>query len=291
MAKRQIPTAALTMLEQLGAADSAVAGQVLNFVLQSLDDTEYAVPLPPGALGYDVLNHPSEDIYTVSVTNCGGVSMERLRDKVWRHESVYNVLVSNIGTLREGRRGVTIDIHIVRLSAKPRAHCTWQQPPAKISSDDVTGLIVPKESRADALALIAALTTQASTMWKPEFRVAEEAKPRGDTGPVGYRLDAEPLNGVSMAFYDHLDLLLGADGVTGTHNLRNLVLTPCTFNNNTQHGLVASVYCRGHPPARPTHDPHRRALGVRAPAAPRSKSWLRSVAEFVLSREDNGDDQ
>ena len=250
MAYRRVPDAALKMLEALGPADSTVAVEVLGMLLLALEDRDYNLTGQPGRdkpeFGFDLAIPASPTFYTLTVTNCSAVSMQKFNLRTFRHELVHDIAIDNYGVRREDRKGATIDVTMVRVSAAPQGHARWSGVIMPPRSEDVAGLLVPPQSRQDALQIIGAVRAHCENHWTPTFNVAEENAPRS-TAP-GFRITAEPMRNVTMSFYAHLDAMLGLLEDGTTRRLRTIVVAPCTFNDGAMHGLVVSVFCHGRPP-------------------------------------------
>ena len=288
------------LLARLGEADSVPAAQVLQMVVAALKDSEYGLPGLPGPakpeFGYDLQCAADRDTYVITVTNCAGASLEKLRERAWRHEAVHDIVVVNHGPGGDDRKGVTIDITMFRVAARAQGRRVWSSgDAAPVAPGSVVGLVVPDESRRDALAIISALRAHARDTWEPAIGVAEETAARTPGCGPGFRLDAQPLAAISLSFYAHLDELLGGDDANASV-LRNIVALPCVFNGGQQHALLVNVYCRGRPtrPAKPGRDAAVRsrrdqalhATSSSASSARRSSSWWHAAARALIGSND-----
>lgn len=280
----EIPDPFRRVLSKLGDEDSMIAVQVISLLLTSMKDDEYSVsatPLSgvPRVFGYDLTYSDAENIYTLRLTNCAAVSLRSLHKHVWRHESVCDVTVDNFSAVRADQPGLTIALSVVRTRVQRKEKREWMPPADTVDCVDdagTSGLLVPGDSRRDALTTISAFMAHSTNGWEPHFYASEESG--------GYKIVVQPVASMTLSFYVHLLDFLGTLPST-SEVLRNVVLHPYEFNDG-QRAIQATVHCNTRPKTQ-AESAHRMRTareaamgpvgGIHKQQPPRKRAWYEHI--------------
>jgi len=277
------PDAWKTVLDKIkDSQDRRTASELMRVLFESLVDTEFDVLGRPATLrggaenqfGYSVTENEKERCYDITVTNCERLSMRKMVKNLSRHKHVREIEVCNYGPDRGAFRNMTVTLRMHSGAAPCKEPDTWDMPAGfEFNYTGVSGLMVPDQSRDDALEIVAAITAYCDA-WVPEMLSAESLAQSGGQA-LAFRIDARPVERMTMSFYRYLEHALGNH--KGTAILQNIVLVPFKFDG--QHAMQIAVHSLERPRPEAT-DTDR--------AAPRDPLRFTSGRRPVLKRQKRG---